>query len=152
LIDGFWANAMGAENAIRSGIGKVILDVRRGVGPASAFYYTMPALATSDRLIEKDPELAAAGLRAVLAAQRALRADVGLASVVGRRLFPPAEADLIEGVVARDLPYYTPEISDEALSGMVRFAQACGLLKGTPSREEVVATRFSHLWAQQPLT
>jgi ABC-type nitrate/sulfonate/bicarbonate transport system substrate-binding protein len=147
-IDGFWANAMGAENAIRRGIGKVILDVRRGVGPAAAFYYTMPVLATSDVLIERDSELAAAGLRAVLAAQRALRADIGLAAVVGRRLFPAAEADLIEGVVERDLPYYTPEISDEALSGMIRFAQASGLLKGTPSREQVIATSFSHLWAQ----
>jgi NitT/TauT family transport system substrate-binding protein len=28
-LDGFWANAMGAENALRRGVGKVILDVRR---------------------------------------------------------------------------------------------------------------------------
>ena len=29
-LDGFWANAMGAENAVRRGVGKVVLDVRRG--------------------------------------------------------------------------------------------------------------------------
>jgi hypothetical protein len=29
-LDGFWANAMGAENAVRGGVGKVVLDVRRG--------------------------------------------------------------------------------------------------------------------------
>ena len=36
VIDGFWANAMGSEVAVRSGAGTVILDVRRGIGPASA--------------------------------------------------------------------------------------------------------------------
>ena len=41
-------------------------------------------------------------------AQRALKADVGLATKVGRALFPPAEAALIADVVARDLPYYDP--------------------------------------------
>jgi NitT/TauT family transport system substrate-binding protein len=145
-IDGFWANAMGAQNAIRSGVGKVVLDVRRGIGPAAAFHYTMPVLATSDRAIEKDSELVAAGLRAVLAAQRALRSDVSLATTVGRRLFPTAEAELIADVVARDLPYYTPQISDGALAGMIGFAQASGLLKGSPAREQIVATQFSHLW------
>jgi ABC-type nitrate/sulfonate/bicarbonate transport system substrate-binding protein len=29
-IDGFWANGMGAEVAVRRGVGTVVLDVRRG--------------------------------------------------------------------------------------------------------------------------
>ncbi len=148
-LDGFWANAMGAENAVRSGAGQIILDVRRGLGPASAVHYTMSVLATSDRVIGADPELAASGLRAVLAAQQALRADIGLATLVGRELFPPAEAELIGAIIARDLPYYTPEISDEALSGMIRFAKMRGLLKGTPAREQIIAEGFSHLWEWQ---
>jgi NitT/TauT family transport system substrate-binding protein len=37
-IDGFWANAMGAENAVRQGVGKVILDVRRGIGSSVPLY------------------------------------------------------------------------------------------------------------------
>lgn len=77
-IDGFWANAMGAENAVRQGIGKVILDVRRGLGPAAAFYYTMPVLVTSDAAIAQNADMVAAGLRAVLAAQRALRTTSAL--------------------------------------------------------------------------
>ena len=32
-IDGFWANGMGAEVAVRRGVGTVVLDVRRGDGP-----------------------------------------------------------------------------------------------------------------------
>ena len=55
-IDGFWANAMGAQNAIASGVGKVILDIRRGIGPKAAFHYTMPVLVTSDKAIGRDPE------------------------------------------------------------------------------------------------
>jgi len=145
-IDGFWANAMGAHNAITRGVGKVVLDIRRGVGPKAAFHYTMPVLVTSDLVIERDPEMVAVGLRAVIAAQRALKKDIGLATVVGRKLFPPAEAELIADVVARDLPYYTPEISDESLAGLIRFTQAMGVLKRSPSREQMVATQFQHLW------
>jgi ABC-type nitrate/sulfonate/bicarbonate transport system substrate-binding protein len=146
-IDGFWANAMGAETAVRHGVGNVVLDVRRGVGPASAFHYTMPVLVTSDYSIERDPQMVAAGLRAVVAAQRAVKADVSLATKVGRAMFPPAEAQLIADVVARDLPYYDPAISESAVAGLNRFAQATGLLTASVAYEEVVATRFRHLWA-----
>jgi NitT/TauT family transport system substrate-binding protein len=142
LIDGFWANAMGAQNAIRSGVGKVVLDVRRGIGPEPAFHYTFPALVTSDRTIERDPEMVAAGVRAVVGVQQALKNDVSLASAVGRKLFPPIEAERIAGVVERDLPYYTPRIADKALAGLIRFSRATGLMKGSPPREHVVATQF----------
>jgi ABC-type nitrate/sulfonate/bicarbonate transport system substrate-binding protein len=145
-IDGFFANAMGAENALRQGVGKVLLDVRRGLGPVAAFHYTMPVLVTSDVAIARDRELAAGGLRAVLAAQRALKADVRLATTVGRALFPPDEAALIADVVARDLPYYDPAISEAAFEGLSRFAHATGLLRGRPSYEDVVATDFTRLW------
>ena len=36
VIDGFWANAMGAEVAVRSGIGEIVLDPRQGIGPPAA--------------------------------------------------------------------------------------------------------------------
>ncbi len=63
---------MGAQNAVRSGVGKVVLDVRRGLGPTFAFHYTMPVLVTSDRAIARDPDMVAGGVRAVVDAQRAL--------------------------------------------------------------------------------
>src|SRR6516225_12106292 len=37
-IDGFWANGMGAEIAVRRGVGTVVLDVRRGDGPKGCFH------------------------------------------------------------------------------------------------------------------
>jgi NitT/TauT family transport system substrate-binding protein len=145
-IDGFFANAMGAENALRQGVGRMILDVRRGLGPAAAFHYTMPVLVTSDAAIARDREMVAGSLRAVLAAQRALKADVRLAATVGRDLFPPAEAALIADVVARDLPYYDPAISEAAFDGLCRFAMARGLLRERVLYEDVVATSFAGLW------
>ena len=39
-IDGFWANGMGAEVAVRRGVGTVVLDVRRGDGPKPCFNFT----------------------------------------------------------------------------------------------------------------
>lgn len=145
-LDGFWANAMGAENAVRQGIGTVILDVRRGLGPAFAFHYTMPVLVTSDLAIARDPEMVAAGVRAVVDAQRALKQDVSLATKVGRALFPPADAELIATTVERDLPYYDPTISEVAVTGLNRFATAIGLLHETVPFERVVATQFRDLW------
>ena len=145
-LDGFWANAMGAENAVRAGVGKVILDVRRGLGPPAAFHYTLPALVTSDDVVRRDPDMAAAAVRAVVKAQRALKDDVGLATKVGQALFPPPEAALIAHVVARDLPYYDPAISEAAVAGLNRFALASGLLRRALPYGRVVAMEFRHLW------
>jgi NitT/TauT family transport system substrate-binding protein len=146
LLDGFWANAMGAENAVRQGVGSVVLDVRRGLGPSFAFHYTMPVLVTSDCAIARDPEMIANGVRAVVDAQRALKADISLATKVGRALFPPAEAELIAATVERDLPYYSATITEEAVIGLNRFASAIGLLHSAPPFKLVVATQFRKLW------
>ena len=145
-IDGFWANAMGTEVAVRRGIGTVLLDVRRGEGPPAARHFTHPALVTSERLIERDPEQVAAATRAIVKTQQALREDPERATEVGRKVFPPTEAELIAELIRRDLPYYDPAISEEAVSGMNRFAQSLGLLSGPVPYEQVVATQFTHLW------
>ena len=113
---------MGAENGGAAQHRKIMLDVRRGIGPSLAFHYTMPVL-PGDRSIESNADMIAAGVRAVVRAQRALKQDVGLAAQVGRALFPPQEAGLIVDVVARDLPYYDPVISEEAVARMSRFAR-----------------------------
>src|SRR5919197_4972936 len=70
-LDGFWANAMGAEVAVRRGVGSVVLDVRRGDGPPAALTYTFPALVTTDGLIERQPSHVAGAVRALVRAQRA---------------------------------------------------------------------------------
>jgi NitT/TauT family transport system substrate-binding protein len=145
-LDGFWANAMGAENAVRQGVGKVILDVRRGLGPAFAFHYTMPVLVTSDRVIARDAEMVANAVRGVVDAQCALKADVTLAAQVGRAVFPPAEAELIVATVERDLPYYDPTISEAAVAGLNRFAAAIGLPCGNTPYEDTVALQYRDLW------
>src|SRR6516164_1843010 len=49
-VDGFWANGMGAELAVRRGSGTVVLDVRRGDGPKACFDHTWPAIAATDAL------------------------------------------------------------------------------------------------------
>ncbi len=92
LIDGFWANGMGTEVAVRRGVGTVVLDVRRGDGPKPCFDYTMSVLATTDRLIGQSPDIAAATVRALVKTQTALKDNVSRATEVGRRLFPPEEA------------------------------------------------------------
>jgi NitT/TauT family transport system substrate-binding protein len=146
-IDGFWANGMGTEVAVRRGVGTVVLDVRRGDGPKACFNYTMASVATTDRLIKDNPDAAAAAIRAIVKTHAALRENVALATEVGRKLFPPAEAELIAELIRRDLPFYKASISPSFVADMNRFAQDLGLLTGPVPYGHVVATQFSALWA-----
>jgi ABC-type nitrate/sulfonate/bicarbonate transport system substrate-binding protein len=146
LIDGFWANGMGAELAVRRGVGTVVLDVRRGDGPKGCFDYTMSALATTDRLIGESPDVAAAAVRALVKTQAALKDDVSRATEVGRRLFPLEEAALIAELIRRDLPYYDPSISPSFVAGMNQFARDIGILQREIPYEKVVAVQFAELW------
>jgi NitT/TauT family transport system substrate-binding protein len=145
-IDGFWANGMGTEVAVRRGVGTVVLDVRRGDGPKPAFDYTMASIATTDRLIAAAPATAAAAVRAIVKTQAALKRDVVLATKVGRKLFPPAEAELIAELIRRDLPYYEAKITPESVAAMNAFARDLGILKGDVPYHRVVATQFAPLW------
>jgi NitT/TauT family transport system substrate-binding protein len=145
-IDGFWANGMAAEIAVTSGVGRVVLDVRRGDGPSGCFDYTMPVLATTARLVDRAPETAGAAVRALMAAQRALKTDISLATEVGKRRFPPREAGLIAPIVARDLPFYDAAISEHSIAGINAFARRMGLLDRDVPYGNIVATQFAHLW------
>ena len=145
-IDGFWANGMAAELAVRRGIGTVVFDVRRGDGPGACFHFTLPALAASDRLIARSPEAAAAAVRAIVQTHAILKADPARATAVGRKLFPPEEAELIAELIRRDLPFYDASISRETVSGMTRFARTCGVLTSDPDYDRVVASQFRPLW------
>ncbi|MGE5305013.1 MAG: ABC transporter substrate-binding protein [Alphaproteobacteria bacterium] len=145
-LDAFWANGMGCEVALRRGVGTMVLDVRRGDGPAPARHYTFSALVTTDKRIKEAPDSATAAVRAVMKAHKALRDDVSRATAVGHKRFPPSEAELIAELVRRDLPYYDPRIRAQTVTGMNRFAQDIGLLSAPVSYDRVVATQFSHLW------
>ena len=138
-IDGFWANGMGAEVAVRRGAGTVVVDVRRGDGPKSCFDYTMASIATSDRLIERSPTAAPAAVRAIAGAHAALKKDVTLASKIGHKLFPPTEAELIAELIRRDLPYYDTTISLDFVSRMNQFARDVGILSGDVPYQMIVA-------------
>jgi len=138
-IDGFWANGMGAEVAVRRGVGTVVLDIRRGDGPKPCFNYTMASVATSDRLIESSPAEAPAAVRAIAGAHAALKKDVALATRIGRKLFPPAEAELIAELIKRDLPYYDTTISRDFVAGMNQFARDVGILSGDVPYQKIVA-------------
>jgi NitT/TauT family transport system substrate-binding protein len=145
-IDGFWANGMGAEVAVRRGVGTMVLDVRRGDGPKACFNYTMASIATTEQLINRSPDTAAAAVRAIVDTHAALRADVGKASEIGRKLFPASEAELIAELIRRDLPYYDASISSQFVAGMQAFSRDVGILTGDIGYDDVVATQLAPLW------
>jgi len=138
-IDGFWANGMGAEVAVREGVGTVVLDARRDGSP-EVKGYTFPALVCTEKTIRERPQLAEAAVKAVAAAHKALKEDPKRATAIGERLFPPMEASLIAELIRRDTPYYQHGIALKTVESMNRFAQDLGLLSRPVKYEEVVWT------------
>jgi NitT/TauT family transport system substrate-binding protein len=146
-IDGFWANGMGTEVAVRRGVGTVVLDVRRGDGPKAAFDYTFASIAAAERMTAESLEIAAAAVRAIVATQAALTADVTLATTVGQKLFPAAEAELIADIIRRDLPHYQAAITREAIDGMNAFTRDLDLTERAARYDDIVATELAPLWS-----
>jgi ABC-type nitrate/sulfonate/bicarbonate transport system substrate-binding protein len=139
-IDGFWANGMAAEVAVSRGIGTVVVDARRGDGPAGAFDFTFSALAASERLVRDSPATAGAAVRAIAATHRALADNPDLVFDVAREVFPDADAGLLAAVIRRDLPFYDSSISPASVKALNRFARNAGILKSDVPFARVVAT------------
>jgi NitT/TauT family transport system substrate-binding protein len=148
-IDGFWSNAMGAETAVARGVGKIHVDVRRGDDPAETRFFTFAGFATTDGFIARAPHVIDAAVRAIVHAQKALRADPALAHEVGARKFPAEAAGLISGIVERDAPFYDPAISEASVERLNAFARSIGHLTAPVAYEDVVALRCRPLWTAE---
>ena len=144
--DAYWGNGMRIALGESMGLAKLHLDLRRGDGPPGARYYNFAALTTTDRLVNEHPDVAAGAVRAIMKAQRALKANPSLAGEIGHRLFPEDEGELITPLIERDAPFYDPRITPEAYAGLMKFAQACGLVTRPVPFDQLVATQHSHLW------
>lgn len=145
-LDGFWANGMGAEVAVRNGIGTLVLDARRGDGPAGARDYTFAAFVTTQERIERQPTLVERAVRALVGAQQALKRDPARATEAAKRLFPATETGLIAELIRRDAPFYDAAISTQSVDALNRFARDLGILTEAAPYDQVVATGFRHLW------
>jgi ABC-type nitrate/sulfonate/bicarbonate transport system substrate-binding protein len=146
LADGYWGNGMRVALGEKAGVAKVHLDLRRGDGPPGARWYNFAALTTTERLIEEEPQAAAAAVRAIVETQKALKADPSLSTAVAEHLFPPEEVPLIADLIARDAPFYDARISPEAVEGLNKFAMASQLTPEPVAYEQLVATQFRNLW------
>ena len=146
IADAYWGNGMRLAIGEKLGVAKVHLDLRRGDGPPGARFYNFPALTTTERLIEEQPQIAAAAVRAIVKTQKALAADPSRATAIGKRLFAPEAASLIAGLIARDAPFYDATISAEAVDGINEFALANGLITQPLLYDDLVASRFRQLW------
>jgi ABC-type nitrate/sulfonate/bicarbonate transport system substrate-binding protein len=146
VADGYWGNAMRVALGEALGVAKLHLDLRRGDGPPGARCYNFAALTTTERLIAERPQIAAGAVRAIVRAQRALKADASLATHIGKRLFPPDEAALIADLITRDAPFYDATITPEAVAGLNKFAKANGLIAAPIPYDRLVAAQFRDLW------
>jgi ABC-type nitrate/sulfonate/bicarbonate transport system substrate-binding protein len=146
VADGYWGNGLRADLGVKRGIATILLDVRRGDGPPAARTWTFPALITTERLVQEQPDIAAAAVRAIVKTQRALRAAPQLAAKAAQRLFPAEEASLIVFEVARDVEFYDATVTEEMIAHASRFAVEMGVLEGEVRYGELVATQFAPLW------
>ena len=109
----FWANGMGCEVALRSGVGKMVLDVRPGQVIVGG---TALHILGADR--DRETHSRGTGFSARRhprhhEAHRVLKEDANRATAVAEKRFPPAETKLIAQLVRRDLPYYDPTIPEK---------------------------------------
>jgi NitT/TauT family transport system substrate-binding protein len=148
-IDGFWANAMGAETAASRGAGKVLIDVRRGDDPGGVRGFTFAAVATTDGYLDRHRLDAERAVRAIVKAQAMLRADPALARQIGRSKFGADADDLIARTIERDVVFYDPVITEQAVVDMNAFAQAIGDLPGPVPFGQVVDVGFCSLWTSK---
>jgi ABC-type nitrate/sulfonate/bicarbonate transport system substrate-binding protein len=138
-IDGFWANGMGAEIAVRDGVGTVVLDARRQ-GSEEVKGYTFPALLCTEKTVRERPQLAMTARQAVIEAQRVLKREPERATEIGRKLFPAEEAELIAELIRRDSPFYDPAITAPTVDSMNQFARSLGLLARKVTYKDLVWT------------
>jgi ABC-type nitrate/sulfonate/bicarbonate transport system substrate-binding protein len=148
IADAYWGNGMRVALGESLGIAKLHVDLRRGDGPPGARYYNFAALTVRERLIDEHREAAAGAIRAIVKAQKALKANPSISTEIGRRLFPADEAELIANLIERDAPFYDAKISHDAVDGLMNFAKRYGVIKDVVPYEDLVATQFSHLWAE----
>jgi NitT/TauT family transport system substrate-binding protein len=146
LLDGFWANAMGSECAVRRGVGKIFVDIRRGDAPQESRGFTFPALMTSDAVIREHPAAAKMMVKSIISAQAALKGEAALAEKAASRLFPSYETSLITDVIKPDLAYFDPAVSAQSIDSMLKFDASLGIDTTGIAYADVVATEFSHLW------
>lgn len=145
-IDGFWANGMAAEIAVKSGVGTLLIDARRDPGARAGYNYTCASVAMRTETIEREPETAASVVRAIVTAQNTIKANPALATQVGAALFPPRETDLIADIVSRDLPFYSPELTPDFVAGMSRFGNDIGILSKDLDYDRVVPSVVRAAW------
>jgi NitT/TauT family transport system substrate-binding protein len=145
-VDGFWANGMAAEVAVTSGIGQIVMDVRRGDGPPEAFNFTQPTLAATAEFVDEQPETARAAVRAIVTTHEALKNDPSLATTVGASLFPAEEAQLIRSLVERDLPFYSTGLERSFVDSMIQFSRNLGLVDHAVEYEQIVAQSCIECW------
>jgi len=146
--DAYWGNGMRVALGEKLGIAKMHLDLRRGDGPPGARFYNFAGLTVRDSFIDEHPQAAAGAIRAIIKAQKALRANPSISTDIAKKLFPADEAELIAGLIERDVPFYDASISPQAISGLMKFATSSGLIKDAVPYERLVATKFSHLWKE----
>jgi ABC-type nitrate/sulfonate/bicarbonate transport system substrate-binding protein len=145
VSDAFWGNGMRLEMAVRAGVAKLHIDLRRGDGPPAARYYNFPVLAATEAFVTENPSVAAGAVRAIVKVQKALAENPGLATEVGAALFPVEEAVIIRDLVARDAPFYRAEITRDAVIGLNAFCVESGLIDSPVAYEKLVATQLSEL-------
>jgi len=145
-LDGFWANGMGMDVAVKNGVGTLLLDARRGDGPPGAIDYTFAAFVATQARVEKEPDLVAAAVRAIVAAQQALKADPDIATGAAKHHFPAYETGLIADLIRRDAPFYDAAIPEAKITALNAFARRLGILSKDVPYGDVVAARYRPLW------
>ncbi len=119
-------------------LGKVILDLRQGDGPAGASRSTFATLQATEEFVKGNPEVIGRVISALCKATKAVREDPRKFVPVAKKYFPNVEDDVLERALLGESSSYGSEITAEMIKSVSDINVAVAVIKGPHGLEDVV--------------
>jgi NitT/TauT family transport system substrate-binding protein len=131
---------------LRSGVGKLVLDLRRPDQGGSWSRFPVTTLQVTDKWLAANPDSAAKLVRAVSRANKVLRDDRPAALAVLLKLYPNLRPAAVESIWEAEHNDFTSAITQAQYEMVSTIALQAGMVKQAAPYDAVVATQFSPLW------
>ncbi len=131
---------------VNSGVGKIAIDLRNT--KTGTPYSKLPATSVqaTAEWIKKEPETAAAVVRAIVRVNKMLQTDEAKSVAALQKRFPTLDAKVVAGMYAGERILFKSAIDKEQFEFASDILQKIKIIEKKAAYEQVVATEFAPLW------
>ncbi len=133
---------------LKSGAGEVIFDLRTTTAEAKYSKLPTSTLEATAAWIKKNPEAAAALVRAVDKGNVVMRTKPDVALPVLKKLYPDLSPDVVEAMYRASAPQFTSVISEDVYQRSAQIFMDAGLIKKIAPYQSAVAVDFAKYWTK----